>query len=146
MNMAIRGTLRRFLNARQRVVFDPANPEHLRVYANFLKHSSWEFVNERGERNQIFFQLEVPFEDIPTMVARKIAVHHMRQILGMEDLEDPAILASQLKEINQPFASVDHRDIPAFLRRPAQAMEDLPAVVRSGRNRGAAPLGGFATA
>jgi len=56
-----------------RVEFDPSNREHLLDYAEFLKYNNW--------RNGCKFLLEEPYQDIPTMVRRKVVMHFMKSYI-----------------------------------------------------------------
>lgn len=58
---------------RQRVVFDPANPDHMLEFAGFVKHQTW--------RTGCPFYLEDPYTDIPTMLYTKVAEHAVRHLL-----------------------------------------------------------------
>jgi hypothetical protein len=56
-----------------RVPFDPANREHLLDYAEYLKYNNW--------RSGCRFLLEEPYQDIPTMVRRKVVEHFMKSYI-----------------------------------------------------------------
>ena len=56
-----------------RIVFDPANYQHMLDYAGFLKYNNW--------RNGCKFLLEDPYEDIPTMIRTKIVDYRIKQFI-----------------------------------------------------------------
>ena len=62
--------VKRSYSPEPRVPFDPNNREHLLDYAEFLKYNNW--------RSGCKFLLEEPYEDIPTMVRRKLVEHFMK--------------------------------------------------------------------
>ena len=54
-------------------VFDPKNPEDLKVYKHFLKNSNW-------GKNGCPFELEWPWLSIPYMISHKITQHMLKNI------------------------------------------------------------------
>ena len=54
---------------RARVLFDAANVDHLKDYAQFLKLNTW--------KNGCSYLLEDPYEDIPTMINAKVVAHFL---------------------------------------------------------------------
>jgi hypothetical protein len=58
------------LKQRIRVYFDPSNKKHIEDYAFFVKNSKW--------KDGCNYLLEVPFEDIPTMISHKLMKHFLQ--------------------------------------------------------------------
>lgn len=58
---------------RPRVLFNPADENHLKDYAKFLKHSNW--------KEGCNYFLEDPYMDIPTMINEKIVNHFLSKYM-----------------------------------------------------------------
>lgn len=58
---------------RQRVVFDPSNPDHILEFAGYAKYRKW--------KDGCPFYLEDPYTDIPTMLYTKVAQHSVRHLM-----------------------------------------------------------------
>lgn len=61
------------MKKRTHVKFDPSNREHLLDYAEFLKYNNW--------RNGCPFELEEPYQDVPTMLRRTAIMHFMKSYM-----------------------------------------------------------------
>lgn len=62
------------LTARERVLFDPSNKNHIKDYAKFIKHNNW--------KDGCNYLLEEPYYDIPTMIHDKIVKHYLAPFMG----------------------------------------------------------------
>jgi hypothetical protein len=60
--------------ANQRVMFDPNNKDHISDYAYFIKYRNW--------KNGCHYILEVPFEDVPSMISSKLIRHFLKDELN----------------------------------------------------------------
>lgn len=54
-------------------VFDPKNPEDLKVFQRFLKEMTWD--------GPCPFYLEWPYEEIPAMIKDRILNHHIGDLI-----------------------------------------------------------------
>jgi len=61
-------------SANQRVIFDPNNESHIADYAHFVKYRNW--------KNGCHYILEVPFEDVPSMISDKLIRHFLKDELN----------------------------------------------------------------
>jgi hypothetical protein len=101
----IQGSLKRWMMNRNRVVFDASNPAHLIAFANFLKNGKWNAIHPDGSIKEYLFALEIPYDNVPDMIYRKIAVHTLQTKLGDKSIQDPAVVAAMSSGLLDPEVS-----------------------------------------
>ena len=79
-----------FIRPNLRVGFDASNPYHVESYVSFV--TVGKFIQ--------LFELESPYEDVPTMIRSKLVEYAIWKATGKK-IEDPMILEHRLNQLDQ---------------------------------------------